>query len=54
MMKDQILQRAKSECAGLIVLGVKRPSALERRLHTSFAYQLISEATCPVLTVRCS
>lgn len=33
-----------------IVLGVKRPSALDQRLHTSFAYQLIFEVTCPVLT----
>ncbi len=53
MMKDQVLQRAQSDCAGLIVLGVKRQSPLGRHLHTSFAYEAISEATCPVLTVHC-
>jgi len=39
MTKDQVLERAKSDCAGLVVLGVKRPSALDRRLHTTFVYQ---------------
>lgn len=53
MMKEQVLERAKADAAGLIVLGVKSQSHLGRHLHTSFAYQLIAEATCPILTVHC-
>ncbi len=49
---DQILQRAKDQAAGIIVLGVKTQSQLGRHLHTSFAYNLLAKATCPVLTVR--
>jgi nucleotide-binding universal stress UspA family protein len=46
-----ILERAESEHAGLIVLGVRTPSRLDRHLHTSFAYQLLARSTCPVLSV---
>lgn len=42
---DQIVERAESQSAGLIVLGV-------RHLHTSFAYQVLARATCPVITIR--
>jgi nucleotide-binding universal stress UspA family protein len=48
---DQILDRAKSQTAGIIVLGIKVESHLGRHLHTSFAYQLLAKATCPILTV---
>lgn len=49
---DQILARAQSQNAGLIVLGVRTESQLGRHLHTSFAYHLLARATCPVLSVR--
>jgi nucleotide-binding universal stress UspA family protein len=49
---DQIVERAQSEHAGLIVLGVHTESHLGRHLHISFAYHLLANATCPVLTVR--
>lgn len=49
---DQIIDRAESLRAGLIVLGVHTVSQLGRHMHTSFAYQLLSKASCPVLTVR--
>jgi nucleotide-binding universal stress UspA family protein len=49
---DQILDRAQSQNAGLIVLGVRTESQLGRHLHTSFAYHLLARATCPVLSVR--
>ena len=49
---DQIVERAESQSAGLIVLGVHAESQLGRHLHTSFAYQVLAEATCPVVTVR--
>lgn len=49
---DQILDRAETETAGLIVLGVDAKSQLNRHLHTSFAYQLLTRAVCPILSVR--
>ncbi len=49
---QQIIERAKARTAGLIVLGVKGQTHLGRHLHTSFAYRLLAEATCPVMTVR--
>lgn len=49
---DQIIDRAQHENSGLIVLGVRTESHLGRHLHTSFAYQLLSKATCPVLSIR--
>jgi nucleotide-binding universal stress UspA family protein len=52
MEVDQILDRAQSQNAGLIVLGVRTESQLGRHLHTSFAYHLLARATCPVLSVR--
>ena len=49
---NQILKRAEAETAGLIVLGVRAESQLGRHLHTSFAYQLLTRAACPVLSIR--
>jgi nucleotide-binding universal stress UspA family protein len=49
---DQIVERAQSEHTGLIVLGVHTESHLGRHLHTSFAYHLLANASCPVLTIR--
>ncbi len=49
---DQIIDRAHSQGAGFIVLGVGPTSQLGRHLHTSFAYQLLAKATCPVVSIR--
>jgi nucleotide-binding universal stress UspA family protein len=49
---DQIIEIAQSQHAALIVLGVRTESQLGRHLHTSFAYNLLAKATCPVLSVR--
>jgi nucleotide-binding universal stress UspA family protein len=49
---NQILERAERETAGLIVLGVRSESHLGRHLHTSLAYQLLTRAACPVLSIR--
>jgi nucleotide-binding universal stress UspA family protein len=49
---DQILTRVETETAGLIVLGVRTQSQLGRHLHTSFAYQLLTRAACPVLSIK--
>lgn len=48
----QILARVETEPAGLIVLGVRPESQLGRHLHTSFAYQLLTKAVCPVLSIK--
>lgn len=52
MEMDQMIERAQSHHAGLIVLGVRMESHLGRHLHTSFAYHLLARASCPVLTIR--
>ena len=49
---DQIIERAESQSAGVIVLGVHAESQLGRHVHTSFAYQVLTRASCPVVTVR--
>jgi nucleotide-binding universal stress UspA family protein len=49
---DQLLERAEAQSAGLIVLGVHTESQLGRHLHTSFAYQVLARASCPIFTVR--
>ena len=49
---DEIIERAERHHSGLIVLGVHTETQLGRHLHTSFAYQLLSKAACPVLSVR--
>lgn len=51
MQLDQIIDRAKSQHAGLIVLGAHTESMAGRHLHTSFAYQVLGRATCPVFTI---
>jgi nucleotide-binding universal stress UspA family protein len=52
MELDEITKRAQSQSAGLIVLGIHTESQLGRHLHTSFAYQLLAKATCPVVSIR--
>lgn len=49
--KEAILQRTQADAAGLIVLGVHSQSQFARHLHTSFAYELVATAACPVLTI---
>jgi nucleotide-binding universal stress UspA family protein len=52
MELDEIIKLAQSQSAGLIVLGIHTESQLGRHLHTSFAYQLLAKATCPVVSIR--
>jgi len=49
---EEILERARVDPASLIVLGVRAKSHLGRHLHTSFAYELVGRATCPLLTIH--
>lgn len=52
MALDQIIERAETQSAGFIVLGVHTESQLGRHLRSSFAYQVLAQATCPILTIR--
>ena len=51
---EKILEVAKGEQSDLIVLGLRNSRGYIRATHlpTAVAHQVISQATCPVLTVR--
>ncbi len=49
--KQEILQRTRIDAAGMIVLGVHSESQFVRHMHTSFAYELVATAACPVFTI---
>jgi nucleotide-binding universal stress UspA family protein len=49
---EQLIHRATTNLAGMIVLGLKPRSTVGRHVHTSFAYRLLANASCPVLTIR--
>lgn len=51
---ERILETAVKENADLIVLGVRETKGVVRATHlpAAVAHQVISHATCPVLTVR--
>ncbi len=52
MAVTQLIERAQTQHAGLIVLGIHTETHFGRHLHTSYAYRLLARATCPVLSVR--
>jgi nucleotide-binding universal stress UspA family protein len=49
---EQILGLAKELKPDLIVLGVRQPEGFGRRLRWATAYEVVSNAKCPVITVR--
>lgn len=49
---ERILAVADNIKPGLIVLGVRQPVGFARRLKWATAYEVVSNAPCPVLTVR--
>ena len=51
---DRILETAEKENADLIVMGVREAKGVVRATHlpAAVAHQVISQATCPVLTAR--
>ena len=49
--RERILEHARERGVGLIVLGAHYHSHFARHLRTGPAFQIILEATCPVLTV---
>ena len=50
VVEDEFLA-ALSKSGNLIVMGVQPASFLQRHLHTSLAYRLLSNAASPVLTI---
>jgi nucleotide-binding universal stress UspA family protein len=52
MEAGEIIEQARNQSAGLIVLGVHTESHLGRHIHTSLTYQLLATATCPVVSIR--
>jgi nucleotide-binding universal stress UspA family protein len=49
---ERILAVANERNPGVIVLGVRQPVGFARRLKWATAYEVVSNAACPVLTVR--
>jgi nucleotide-binding universal stress UspA family protein len=49
---SEVIERAQNQRAGLIVLGAHTETQLGRHFHTSFAYQLLAKASCPVISIR--
>jgi len=49
---ETILKIAKERQADLIALGLQKASALATHRMSNIAYRLVTEAACPVLTVR--
>jgi nucleotide-binding universal stress UspA family protein len=49
---ERILAVATQEQVGLIVLGIRQPEGFARRLRWATAYEVVTNAPCPVLTVR--
>ncbi|HYL12483.1 MAG TPA: universal stress protein [Terriglobales bacterium] len=47
----ETIVRIASEAVDMIVLGVKRPTALTKHLGAGVAYQVACDAPCPVLSV---
>jgi nucleotide-binding universal stress UspA family protein len=49
---EEILRVAKETKAGLIVMGAKRMKGLAGHAPNTKAFRVVSESTCPVLTIR--
>lgn len=49
---EAILKVAEEMKPDLVVLGVRQPEGFGRRLHWATAFDVVSNAPCPVLTVR--
>ena len=49
---ERILAVTAEQQPGVIVMGVRQPVGFARRLKWATAYAVVSDAPCPVLTVR--
>jgi nucleotide-binding universal stress UspA family protein len=52
LIDDMILKNAAEEPADLIIMGLRSPQTFFDHLSWLHAYRIVSEACCPVLTVR--
>jgi nucleotide-binding universal stress UspA family protein len=48
---DAILRHIQERAIDLLVLGIRKTSQLGVEMRTSGAFQLITDATCPVVTI---
>jgi nucleotide-binding universal stress UspA family protein len=48
---DELLDHCRTRSRSLLVLAVHSESRLNRHLHSSFAYELVAKASCPLLSV---
>jgi nucleotide-binding universal stress UspA family protein len=49
---DHILSVANQRKTDLIIIGVRRPGGFATHLPIATAHKIVSNATCPILTVR--
>jgi nucleotide-binding universal stress UspA family protein len=49
---EEVIRRAERSVDSLLVLGVRAKSRIDRHLHTSFAYELVVRAACPILSIH--
>ncbi|MGA2674448.1 MAG: universal stress protein [Terracidiphilus sp.] len=50
--RKRILEHIEERAIDLLVLGIRKTSHLGMEMRTSRAFQIIVDATCPVLTIR--
>lgn len=49
---ERILAVAEQQQPNVIIMGVRQPTGFARRLKWATAYEVVSNAPCPVMTVR--
>jgi nucleotide-binding universal stress UspA family protein len=49
---EEVIRLAERSVNSLLVLGVRAESHVERHLHTSFAYELVLRAGCPIMSIH--
>jgi nucleotide-binding universal stress UspA family protein len=49
---EEVIRLAERCVNSLLVLGVRAKSRVERHLHTSFAYELVVRAGCPIMSIH--
>ena len=49
---SEIIEEVEGCTDGLLILGVHKQSRWMRHLHSSFAFELVSKSSCPVLSVH--
>lgn len=52
-ISNAVVDYARQQCAGMIILGVRRDSILAPDDPLPIVYRIIAEAPCPVMTILC-